>query len=225
MKRIITMIIALFLMLPFFANAQVEQGTWFLRGSSDLSFSAGKEKYDYAGDKQDGDKYMFFDLRPAVGYAVINRLPVGIFLDVSMESYKDPDNSDNKTRYTQLAVGPFVRYYFVDLNNFMPFAEGSVGFGSTAYKVNDEDPSKLGYFGFRLGAGFSYFFNDHVGLDLHLGYQQETLTDKDAGETGNETYKYIMGGLFTNLGIVVSLGGGGGSRQKSSGQGKLDVRQ
>ena len=202
MKRTVSMLAAFFLLVPLVVDAQVEKGNWFLNGASNLAVNAGKWNYKVDGDKQEGYKMMSFNFRPYIGYAVIDRLPVGIFLEGEISSYKYPD--DDKETFTIVAIGPFVRYYFGDLNNFMPFAEGSVGFGTYRFKDFDGDVSKEGYFAYRLGAGFSYFFNQYVGLDLFLGYGHQVYTDKDTGEGGD--FKSIYGYFDASLGIVISLG-------------------
>ena len=205
MKKLVLFMIACFLVAPEFVNAQIEQGSWFMSGASNLSFLSGKQKNKFDGDSFDNYKYTNFNLKYKDGYFVIKNLPVGLFIDLNLYSEKDSDDGD-KYKETWFAIGPFARYYFIDLNNLMPYAEAAVGFGAYREKFDDDDPYKESYFEYILGGGISYFLIPSVALDLFLGYQHEVYADKESGEGSDETNKYIYGHFLANLGVVVVLG-------------------
>lgn len=198
------------LCLNAFTFAQVEKGNWFFGGSSNIEFNSTKEKVTSGGTTIDNSKYSDFDFRPQVGYFVIDKLPVGLFMDLSIDKMKMTD-SENEYKWTSFIVGPFVRYYITNLDGFMPYGEAAIGFGSgnnkSTYMGNESD-EKYKLFAYRLGIGGTYFITDNVGIDLFLGYgmDQETYTaeEEDVRSDTDITYKY--GGLDVNLGFVISIG-------------------
>ncbi|MDD5694870.1 MAG: hypothetical protein PHD61_06155 [Bacteroidales bacterium] len=187
--------------------AQTEQGKWFLQGSSNLYFEFGKEKYKHNGDSQDQEKYFTFNFTPMAGYTVIDNLPVGLFIDFTNYKYTNPDDKDDFYRSTEYLIGPFVRYYILDLNGFKPHVEAAVGIGShsDAWGPEDDDKDSGGLFEYWLGVGGTYFLNNHVGIDLGIGYGSESYKYKGEGD-GDEDYKDVYGGVYFNLGVVVTLG-------------------
>lgn len=78
--------------------AQTAKSTWLLGGSAGFNSS-----------KQGDFKWTQFNLSPNAGYFFMNNLAAGLSLDFS--SYKE-ENTDAQTMFS---VGPFIRYYFVDL--------------------------------------------------------------------------------------------------------------
>ena len=208
-RRFIT---ATLLMLLFSAvvSAQVEKASWLFGGSSNLEFDASTEKMKSGSTTNEVSKYTDFDFRPQVGYFVIDKLPVGIFMDISLDKQKMSQSEDEYT-WTSFVLGPFARYYITNLDGFMPFAQVSAGIGagknSYTYSGNTSD-SKYTTFSFGIGIGGTYFVTENVGFDLLIGYRgdQEKYKNEspDRSETEETTYKY--GGVGLNLGIIVSLG-------------------
>jgi len=208
MKKLLSFSILL-LLISSIAFAQVEKGKWFVAGYSSLGLDIGSEKYEYpnSGWKSTSVseyKYTEFDFNPYVGYFVIDKLPVGLFIDY--EYMKEVDKEDDDTwKTSDFTIGPFVRYYIADVKGFFPYVEGRVGFGS--YKETDEysgnkDEWKSKIFTYKLGAGATYFLTDHVGLDLFLGYDHDSYKYEEDDYEETETYS----SLEVNLGIVVTLG-------------------
>jgi opacity protein-like surface antigen len=208
MKKIMIIIGILFFGLSMFTAAQVEQGKWFLSGSSDLTFYTGSERYKYGDDDSEKSMNLYeLNFMPRVGYDVIDNLPVGLNFDLELYGEKDADDGDKYTE-TFMSIGPFARYYFLEKDNFMPFVDASIGFGTDRWKYEgDEEPEKLSYMVYAIGAGASYFFADHVALDLFLGYEHEVYSYKEEGEDGEEVKdKYIYGQFVTYLGLIVMIG-------------------
>ena len=212
MRKKILVTVAIWLGVASFTFAQVEKGNWFLGGSSNLEFNSDKEKIKIDNTTNDWATYRDFDFRPQVGYFVIDKLPVGIAMDISLDKTKYEIN-DSESTWNDFIIGPFVRYYIADLDGFMPFAEASLGLGagketSTYGGSSDEDVQEYNAFNIKLGVGGTYFVTENVGFDLFIGYRRNQNTYKDENEngraSGDVTYSY--GGLDFNLGIVVSLG-------------------
>jgi len=210
MKKKIIFTVMLFLFTGIFAFAQVEKGNWLFGGSSTLEFNTSKEKVKSGGVTIDGSKYTDFDIRPQVGYLVIDKLAVGLLLDIDIdkETYTDPESEYN---WTSFMVGPFVRYYIIDLEGLMPYAEASMGIGSgntkTTYMGSESD-QKYGMFAYGFGAGATYFVTDNVGIDLFIGYAnyQEKYKDVEENARSENDVIYKYGGLDFNIGFIISIG-------------------
>lgn len=214
MKKKLLVTAVIWLGVASFAFAQVEKGNWFLGGSSNLEFNSDKEKVKIDNTTNDRATYLDFDFRPQIGYFVIDKLPVGIAMDISLDKTKDEINDWEHT-WNDFIIGPFVRYYITDLDGFMPFAEVSLGIGAGKETSNygggsDEDVREYNAFNFKVGIGGTYFITENVGFDLFIGYRRNQNTYKDefggdrASGDGDVTYSY--GGLDFNLGFVISLG-------------------
>lgn len=208
-KRLISS--AMFVLcLSTFTFAQVEKGNLFFGGSSNIEFNATKEKITNGGTTTESSKYSDFDFRPQVGYFVINKLPVGLFMDLDIDKMKMID-SDNEYKWTSFMIGPFVRYYITDLDGFMPYGEAAIGFGAGNNKstyMGTESDEKYKMLTYRLGIGGTYFVTDNVGIDLFLGYgmDQETYENNEEADRSDSETTYKYGGLDINLGFVISLG-------------------
>jgi hypothetical protein len=192
-------------------SAQVEKNKLFVAGNFRIELNQGGENYKY----QDGDNkysYFDFDVQPKVGYTVIDRMPVGLFMDYDMYRLKVKDDND-KYLERSFVLGPFIRYYFADIVGLMPYGEALAGIGSyrTAYKTEGEDEwnfdIKEGYFTFRVGGGLTYFFNDWVGADLFLGFNHYAYTDRNDEEESDRSddwdYKDVYNEFMMQVGIIV----------------------
>ncbi len=161
-------------------NAQTMKGTWLLGGTAGFNSS----KPNASGAKSTTN----LGLNPNVGYFVMNNLAVGASLDFNSASY-DGDG------YTQFAVGPFVRYYIVDLGaKAKLFGQGQFGYGS--FKFKDEDA--VGNIAWGLSAGVAYFLNPSIALEGSLGYNSSKSTEENA--VANNTFGF-------NVGFQIHLGG------------------
>lgn len=217
MKKNLTFI----LLLTLFSSitfAQVEKGKWFIAGYSSLGLDIGKEKFEYPDGAYKASsvteyKYSEFDFNPYVGYFVIDKLAVGLFIDYSYMKQKDQDDENNSWKSTSAAIGPFVRYYIADIKGFYPYAEGRFGFGSSK-EIEEwdggENEYKMSLLTYKLGVGSTYFLTPNVGLDLFLGYDFDSYkykgdeASKKSTNSADMTESYSS--LEVNLGIIVTLG-------------------
>jgi len=208
MKKKLLIFAFLLLSAMISVQAQVEKGNWFLSGSSNLNICTYKDKWEQGTTTEERYKGTDFSIQPQIGYFIIDKLPVGLSLNFTSSSYKDLEDDDHKSTYSTISVGPFVRYYILNAKGFWPYAEAMVGFGSTKDKYtgyeNIEEVDKSTLMGYRIGVGGTYFFNEYVGFDLFLGYQNETEKYKAEGEETDDS-KYIIGGITFNVGFVLSL--------------------
>jgi opacity protein-like surface antigen len=180
--------------------AQVEKGKWFAAGYSSLRLDIGKEKYSSGGTTSDSYKYTEFDFDPMAGYFVIDKLPVGLYFDVSANKHVDSDDGDTWKEH-EFVVGPFARYYIKQFDKFIPYAEARIGIGTWKEDWYG-DTEKESIFSYRFGAGASYFFTENVAFDTFLGYDYDRYTSVD----NSEEYIYFYPSVEINFGIVVTFG-------------------
>jgi hypothetical protein len=183
------------------AFAQLQKGNVFLAGSTNSSLTVGS-----SGSSSNGGTFNFeytkITFSPIAGYFVIDNLPVGVFIDLKYE------NLYNQEKSRTIEYGAFARYYILDANKFNPFLEGRLGFGNsiTKYKYYNSEVSGSIFSG-RVGAGCTYLFNKHVGLDLLLAYDYKKTKKEQSSEIGNPNNFTNKTNDFTlNLGLVVLLG-------------------
>jgi len=191
-------------------NGQTNKGNIFLAGSSNLGSYFGKAKYKTTDTKEDLSKYSSINLDARAGYFVIDNLVAGLFLD--LEYYRNKRiQYDVIYSQSSFTIGPFARYYFLDLEKFKPFGHAQVGLGSSCNKTSysgNESKDKAFYFSYLLGAGADFFLNERVALDLLMGYEHEMYRYKyqEGGERANDSEKYIYNSFVVSLGILVILG-------------------
>ncbi|MBL7810541.1 MAG: outer membrane beta-barrel protein [Saprospiraceae bacterium] len=104
-------------------------------------------------------------------FFVINNLSAGI--NLNFLNQKEKENGDDPDEYSVnfFMAGPELRYYIPAGGKMKVFIAGGASFGSASSKFNDEeddDPTKLSRFG--GSAGLAIFPNNHVSIDLGLGY-------------------------------------------------------
>ena len=204
------------LLLIFFAggslvSAQTEKGKWFVSGLNILSFQTGTSKNtgDYGSSKSNitqfcyGPSFLYGSLNlvnsPTINYGIIDKLSVGLFLNISLDSQKG--ENDTKSKTSIFDIGPSVRYYFIDTKKFLPFAEGKIGFGGSSDKYGSSDASKSGLFLWYLGTGGTFFFKPKVGMDFTLGYGN--IVAKAKGSNSNNSKSTIS---ILNIGIGMLIG-------------------
>lgn len=210
MKKTSFLLLLVLLVGGLTVTAQTEKGKWFVSGLNILSFQAGTIKYsdDYESSKTTltqfyyGPSFLYGSMNfvnsPTINYGIIDKLSVGLFLNINMSSEKDED--DDKSKTSVFAVGPSVRYYFTDKNKFLPFAEGKFGFGSSSDKYGDNSASRSGLFAWYIGTGGTYFFTPKTGIDFTLGYGSMAVNDKDSQYNHKSTISVV------NIGVGMLVG-------------------
>jgi outer membrane protein len=194
---------------------QLEKGNIFLQGSTSIGFNTQKYSGTSGGTTTEYTKTTSFNFKPQAGYFIINNLPVGLIIktDFSKTKYTNSDSYDKNSGFI---IGPFVRYYILELDKFKPMAEVYAGFGSkkSEYKgYSTTSEYKYGEIELSIGGGASYFLTDQVALDLLINYQYSRLNDKSSSNGGgiksttsdDNIEKYS--GIGINLGLVVIIPG------------------
>jgi outer membrane protein len=205
MKKTILVAIALFAF--GFANAQTEEGTWTIGGSTSLGFSSSssKLKSGVGGDSFDGPKVTNFNIKPSVGYFVVENLQLGLALGYDTKKVTSKsifDSRTSKATQNQFSLIPQATYYF-GKSNVKPFLNAGVGYGSLS--GSDEATTSDGFIteeysssglAWGINGGVSYFVGKSVSFDLSLGYQSLNLSDKDNNKTTTSSF-------VSNVGVSV----------------------
>jgi hypothetical protein len=214
MKKNYILVIILLMTASLMVNAQTEKGKLFVAGTSQIGVNTGGEHYKYGSDVPDESKYAYheFTIQPKIGYTFIKRMPIGVFID--LDSYMEKNKStEDKYRDYSLALGPFIRYYFADIVGLMPYAEAEIGYGSyrEGSKLDTDDEwdmyDKEAYFTYQIGGGLTYFFNDHVGMDMFMGFHHYSYTwEAEDASRADETKNHDIYNEFTmQMGVVVMI--------------------
>jgi hypothetical protein len=158
--------------------AQIYKGQFMVGGNGTLTSSK------YNGSDESTTLIQF---NPNVGYFFINNFAGGLRLNLS--SIKE----ENDDAFTEFAVSPFLRYYFLPATNKTNiFADVSYGVGSTG--SNDKESFNQ----FSIMAGPAIFLTPNVALEFALGY---TSQGGDAiGDERFNTFGLIMAGFQIHLG-------------------------
>ena len=208
MKKFVLLTVVAFLFSIVQGFAQTEKGKLFLTGAASLDFNTGKDKDKSGGVTSDHYSFSELSFYDKAGYTVINNLPIGLFLNLDINWEKGLGDNNYKDTDVEFSIGPFVRYFIVDLNGFKPYVEGLVGFGVDNYKETqpDEDTYKdnYGFFTYRLGGGGTYFMNDMLGFDLFLGFDHKDWNYKK-NNADDQDYREIENSFVLSLGIVIML--------------------
>ncbi len=160
-----------------------------------ISFGTSKDKID--GELQDDKiKSTQFGLSVNSHYFVADQLAVGLVGNYSSWSVND---DDFKSSASIFLVGPEVKYYFDAGTNMKWWLKGGASFGAINAKYDGEkdDPYSLSQFG--GGAGISIFPVSAVSIDIGMGYNVLTVSNKN--EFGE--YKNINSGLAVDVGFGI----------------------
>lgn len=99
MKKITNLSIAAVLFfIGFSANAQTDQGGWFVGASTNISFNS--TSFDVVDDNVNT-----FNISGRAGYFLMDNLAGGLSVSFSSFSFRNLTETD-------LSIGPFARYYF-----------------------------------------------------------------------------------------------------------------
>jgi len=166
MKKI-TILSAAILLFAFTANSQVTKGNWLVGGNG--RFSSQIETLN--GVKVNG---LRIGLTPNIGYFFIDKFAAGTKFTFNYEKTK---YNGGVGKSTQLGVGPFLRYYFLNASDRINlFAESQY-----QYLLSSSDGSHNNENTFTFSAGPVIYFNSSVGLELTANYEiintEKSLSD------------------------------------------------
>lgn len=196
--------LALSMLVSSLAMAQTDKGN-FLVGTQLGSLSLGV--------KQDS-KTLSARLSPIAGYFVANRLAIGIGVPfyVNRTLFNSPGVIEGVYAVHQIALTPFLRYYFETANpKCKPYVGASAGYLTTTIRqpaIHQNGPAKVKSddftYGFQLG--LAYFVSNRVSLDASMN-----LADGGDGISQNANYNPGLGVsqprvLTFNVGFQLFLG-------------------
>lgn len=157
-----TFFVSMLLVTTISTNAQITKGNWLIGGNGNLSFSKSKSKENNGSviNYVQGENIGIL-LEPNVGYFIKDKFALGLKLGLE-------NNFNNQSSFqlnqTQLSIGPFARYYFLDIEKpYNLFIEPSY-YRYTYKPLGNSD-------GFGLKFGHVFFLNSSVGIETSLNYQ------------------------------------------------------
>lgn len=157
MKKISILALSI-LFINFKANCQITKGNWLFGGN--ISFSSTKSSSDLGSNTT-----TTFQITGSGGYFFIDKLAAGIKANIYNYNYKR--NENDPPGVTELSVGPFIRYYFLPIEQRVNlFAAGSYAYGSG--KVAGQKAISSNEISFL--AGPVVFLNNNVGIEFTIGY-------------------------------------------------------
>ena len=152
------LLVCCFLFAGFQAWTQPHKGSILIGGN------AGFTSTNFPGDFN----ATIFSVSPLAGFFVSDRFAVGGSVGVSFFG-GDADGSS-------VRLAPFARYYFNGSGSTRFFGQGNIAWQNVNPGGNLDAQSA---FGFGLGVGLDYFFNEHVALEAILGYDNLKGEDDD----------------------------------------------
>ena len=194
MKKIIIGLITALAVTSSFA--QFEKGRILAGGS--VGFSTHTYKVESNTTKITTGKSTSLSFNPKVGYFIIDKLALGVGLNIMTSTDKDSRSSDKSTS-SSVSIDPFVRYYL----NPGIFFQGAFGVGSNNYKEtngNTTTTTKFNATNWSISTGYAIFLNDYVAIEPSIGYQSYANKNKSSD------FKLIDSGLFINVGFQIYLG-------------------
>ena len=177
------------------AKAQLNKLTWLVGGSGSL-YSYNE---DYTTSSLDVNaKYTSIDLSANVGYFVADKLVAGIRPYFS--SFKGKSSGGGLNNSYHLAVGPFIRYYFLNLDkqfNLLTDINYQFGILQNLGVVHEKGEFNT----FSAMTGIEAFFNSAVGIEFLLGYKNQFTSLNNSPSN----YKDSKSGIEVSIGFQFHL--------------------
>lgn len=176
-------------------KAQLSQGTLAIGGG--ISYTS--EKTEFSGDEVESNSFSF---TPSIGFFASDNLIVGINGSLSTsKGYSDEFDIEVKT--FNIGIGPFVRSYIPTSNDkFAFYVEGGVQYVSSKIEAVDDDGElKSTGFGVNVSPGFTYFLNEHWGLDLQLQGIQYVSAKNDDLDIKTSSFTFGVDSFNPTLGF------------------------
>jgi hypothetical protein len=179
------------------ARCQLDKGIWLLGGSG--SFYNYHEAYNSTPTAFTA-KYTEMDISASIGYFLADKFAVG--LRPTFSSVKGEVIDNLSTNSYKIAVGPFARYYFLQMDR--PFnLLSDISYQSGINKRIDAFHEKGKYNTFSVMAGPEIFFNSSAGLEILLGYSQKITSIERSIPENN--FKMNKKGFQISVGFQLHL--------------------
>jgi len=184
MKKFISLGIVSLILIVFSSSlsAQITNKGNFIIGGT-LGFSSATSTVDIDDGSTsvsgEGSTATQLNFAPAIGYFFANNFALGIGLDYTLNSTKDPiDPTDSNTEFSNtldsdLLFGPFARYYFPLSDDKAFFVETTFGFGSTLDEFDTAQgtqSSSTNVMVLGIGPGFTIFSSNAIGIEALVKY-------------------------------------------------------
>jgi hypothetical protein len=181
----------------FNSYSQLTKNNWLLGGSG--SFYSFNETYTSPTNNTKA-KYTNIDFASSFGYFIIDKLAAGLRPTFSSFKGKVTSTGGLVTNTNKLAVGPFIRYYFLEAEKpFNVLTDISYQIGINRYAPPLKEKGK--YNTLSIMAGTEIFFNTSVGLEILLGYKERTETI----DNSLSMYKDTRKGFQASIGFTLHL--------------------
>lgn len=163
--------------------SQLGKRMWLLGGSGNMYWY--QEEYDNPSVTYNL-KYVNIDLSASVGYFFANKFAGGIHPYLFFE--EGSGSLSGHTNNLKVAVGPFVRYYFLSgEKQFNLLADLGYQIGVNRVVLTEETKGRINILS-AMG-GIEVFFNSSVGLELLIGYKNQLTTSNNSGFRYNSNKK------------------------------------
>lgn len=195
MKKLSVLVVALFY--GMISLGQIEKGYWLVGGSGSLS----NYKQEYINSMQNvTGKYTEVNILSTLGYFLKDKIAIGVRPGFYLLRSRGVSSSGSQTQSSIFSIGPFTRYYFLDIDKQYNFLiDGFFQLGTYTQGISDKD--KGIFQNYAIMGGPELFFNSAVGLEFLIGYQYQKRTIKDQMAGFTEIRK----GLSVSIGIQVHL--------------------
>lgn len=134
--------------------------------------------FNYSNSRSSGStppdsKYRAITIMPTAGYFIFDKGAIGLKSKVTFTkaSYNLPDGTEIPNSQNHLGVGPFLRYYFLPIENRInAFSEASIFYKELITNVRGNYRSASKELEYSLLGGIAIFLNSSVGIEFTLGY-------------------------------------------------------
>lgn len=155
------------------SSAQLTQNNWLMGGN--LAYT----RYDSKNSEDVVRKGSSLYVSLNSGYFLIDKLAGGIRTNLEFSRSKYPGSGGNRflDRQTAIGLGPFVRYYYLPVENRINLFSDAGFLYSINTNNNTDETSKS--WSSSLGVGAVVFLNTSVGLEFLLAYSKYQEIDVD----------------------------------------------
>ena len=199
MKKIILLILCLTITILSFS--QLNKRNWLVGGSG--SFYSYSETYIAPPPFSYDAKYTSIDISASIGYFIMDKFAGG--LRPTFSSFKGQSTGVGGVVYGttnsyKLAIGPFIRYYFLPKEKpFNILTDISYQFGVNQFLGALNEKGK--YNTLSIMGGSEFFFNSSVGLEILVGYVEKTASIENSPSAYTDKRK----GFQTTIGFQIHL--------------------
>lgn len=200
----------LFITIAFVAAAMFANAQFFIGGGLGFTTQGGKDKLTANGltVEADAPKTLGFQFVPSIGFMFNDNMGVGLdfglgFRKTVEDNLYDDDGDKYKetVKTTTIAIAPYFRYVFAEVDNFKFYADAKFAYATSKPKDKveytdlnttvEQDGTKMTSFAFGIIPGIQYNFTDHISINAKLNLLSLGYTSKKYTTEGNGS-KYIQ---------------------------------